>query len=125
MTCRACSHGQRLEIAENAIHYLITLRWSNTWVIYPVYKVAFYFEKHYILTIKACHDISVTHADEQQFTRSGKSYILEHIRQKQIFSVWTDVTKLEYHCKIPTQDQPEIFRYFQSFSVCSVKLKFV
>ena len=29
---------------------------------YPVYKKVFYFQRHYIMTIKEYHDISITHA---------------------------------------------------------------
>ena len=61
---------------------------EDAWDSYPVYKMAFYFQRHYTLTIKTCRDISsVTHADGQRCTHSANSYLNTFNNGKPIFSV--------------------------------------
>ena len=48
--------------------------------------MAFYFQVHYKMIINngsIYHDISITHADGQRFTRFGNSFPHENLRSKQ------------------------------------------
>ena len=53
---------------------------KDVWHVYPVYKKAFYFLRHYIPTIQEYHVISITHPDGQRFTHCGSSSLHLHIQ---------------------------------------------
>ena len=90
---------------------------------FPVCKKAFYFQRHYIPTIKEYHDISITHADGQRFFSFWEQLsTLTHTIEVNLFLMWADNVKLEYPGKIQIQDQPEFFQNLQSFVECSMKM---
>ena len=90
--------------------------------LYPVYKKAFYFQRHYKPTIKEYHDISITHTGGQRFTHFGTISLHKSIQKSKPLLVWADSVKLEYSSKIQSQDQPEFFRNYQSFTYCLTKM---
>ena len=55
---------------------------KNVWDLYPVHKKAFHFQRHYTPTIKEYHDISIMHADGQQFTHFASSYLVGSMDRK-------------------------------------------
>ena len=97
---RKVSHGIIMFPKENHIlFYSVLTRMLGIYThIHPVYKKAFYFQRHYIPSIKEYHEISIMHPDGQRFTHFESSFLHEHLQQKQTmhFLVWADNVELEY-----------------------------